>query len=402
MAIRILRKRHFATQDRVGERRLAFAPLTIAFGVLGFVALWCGWHFGWIEFVTLAVFCLITVLLALLMTIGQTSYAVTLELGDEQVKVGQRAFGRIDVTNVGRRTLLPARIELPVGRARAEFTLPALKPNQNHDELFAVPTKRRAVIDVGPVRSVRADPFGLVRREVTWTDQQRLFVHPVTVALSGSSAGVLHDLEGQSSRITSDNDMNFHALREYVPGDDRRTIHWKTSARTQKLMVRQFEDTRRTHTAIVLDTSRNAWTDENSFELGVSSFASIAVQTIRDGMDRTFFTGQGELRSTTPRAFLDESAAIDFDAPDDEYLDPAQIIAREASDCSLAIVITGEVEDQTQLRDSAAALPVGARVLYVQCAVGKELSVRTRGTSSFGVLSDLSDLPRLLRLAVGI
>ena len=49
-------------------------------------------------------------------------------------------------------------------------------------------------------------------------------------------------------------DLAFHALREYQPGDDRRYVHWRSSAKHGRLLVRQFLDTRRSHLAVVVDT----------------------------------------------------------------------------------------------------------------------------------------------------
>ena len=73
-------------------------------------------------------------------------------------------------------------------------------------------------IVVGPVRSVRGDPFGLARRSVRWTRPVELFVHPLLVSLAGASSGLLRDLEGQATRDLSDSDLSFHALRDYVAG----------------------------------------------------------------------------------------------------------------------------------------------------------------------------------------
>ncbi|HMO11440.1 MAG TPA: DUF58 domain-containing protein, partial [Actinotalea sp.] len=99
----------------------------------------------------------------------------------------------------------------------ADFPLPSLRPGQSHEDLFAIPTTRRQVITVGPVRSVRGDPWGLIARRVDWTEPVEVFVHPRVVPLAGAAAGVLRDLEGQATRVISDTDLSFHALREYVP-----------------------------------------------------------------------------------------------------------------------------------------------------------------------------------------
>ena len=122
------------------------------------------------------------------------------------------------------------------------------------EELFQVPTHRRAVIIAGPARSVRGDQLGLLRRSVEWSEPVELFVHPKTVRLHATAAGLVRDLEGQVSNRITNNDLAFHALRPYVPGDDRRYVHWRTSARIGQLMVRQFQETRRSQIVLALTT----------------------------------------------------------------------------------------------------------------------------------------------------
>lgn len=395
---------------KAGRRSLSVSPVAYLAAGLGVVGLVVGRSLGWVEFVAAGTLLLVLVVIAGLSTIGRSSYQVDLRLGEHNVKVGERAFGSIDVHNVGRRSVLPARIELNVGRGRAEFALPMLAPDATHNELFAVPTTRRSVIGVGPVKSVRADALGLVRREVTWTDREELFVHPRTVSLAGAAAGVIHDLEGQSRNTLSEDDMSFHALREYVPGDDKRTIHWKSSARANKLMVRQFEDTRRTHTAVSLDVFGPHWDAEQSFELGVSVLASFGLQVLRDSMDASLFAGARTLRTHSAKALLDDSSRIEL--PNDQgerpeprnrrpqATDPASRIAMDAPTCSLAVVITGTTQSRAELSEVAKTLPVGARALFLLCEDGAESVVASRGQVSFATLGALEDLGRVLRMAV--
>jgi len=192
-------------------------------------------------------------------------------------------MGRMVVTNTGPRNLPPTRMELPVGAGVAEFQLPAMKPKQEEEELFAVPTNKRAVIVAGPAESVRGDQLGLLRRALKWADPVDLFVHPKTVRLAPSAAGLVRDLEGQVSKKITNNDIAFHALRPYVPGDDRRYVHWRTSARIGQLMVRQFEETRRSQITMIHVTREDLYASEDEFELAISVTASLAAQVITDG-----------------------------------------------------------------------------------------------------------------------
>ncbi|PFG34271.1 DUF58 domain-containing protein [Sanguibacter antarcticus] len=382
------------------------APLRVLAG-LGWVVLACtvvalvvGRRYGWAELVVAGCVLGITVAVALLLTIGRSHYSVDLDLADRAVTVGERAMGRIEVRNAGRRRLLPAHIELPVGTGAAGFALPGMAAGAVHDELFAIPTAQRAVVVVGPVRSVRADPLGLARREMAWTEPVELYVHPLTVSLAGTRAGLLRDLEGQATRVISDNDMSFHALREYIPGDDRRNIHWRTSARTGTLMVRQFEDTRRTHTALAISTDQPDYASDAELELAVSVFASIGIQVIRDDLQLTALAGEETLRAQSPRRLLDDCSGIERSPRADDAWDLARTVARTVPTASMVVMITGSVPSHAALRASAAHIPTGVRTIVVACEPGAEISMRSQGSLSVASLGDITDLPRLLRRLV--
>jgi uncharacterized protein (DUF58 family) len=112
-----------------------------------------------------------------------------------------------------------------------------------------------------------------------------------------SAPGVLRDLEGRTTNDTSLSDLAFQALREYVPGDDQRHIHWGATATrsslsgSTSLMVRQFLDTRRTHAGIILDASRGAYADDGEFEVAVQVAASLAQRAVRDKVDLSQASG---------------------------------------------------------------------------------------------------------------
>ena len=78
-------------------------------------------------------------------------------------------------------------METRVGDGVAPLHVPTLVGGATHQEDVHIATSRRAVVPVGPVRSVQGDPLGLVRREVLWTGTDDLFVHPRTVAVGVAS-----------------------------------------------------------------------------------------------------------------------------------------------------------------------------------------------------------------------
>ena len=160
------------------------------------------------------------------------------------------------VRNTSHRRMLPLRMELEVaGLAAQRADAVAARRGRSHRSSVPLPTGRRAVIDLGPLRAVRGDVFGLIRRVVQWPVHRQVFVHPRTVRPSSSLPGYVHDLEGEESTKRTASDLSFHTLREYVPGDDRRFIHWKSTARNGTLQVREFLQTHRSLVAVVLSGS---------------------------------------------------------------------------------------------------------------------------------------------------
>ncbi len=354
---------------------------------------------GWAELAALGATLAAALVVSGLMTLGRTRFDVDLYLAEHRVRVGHRVTGRVRVRNVSPRRSLSARIELPVGAGQADLDLPSLPAGGEHDELFAIPTSRRAVIVVGPVRSVRGDPLGLVQRRVRWTESEELYVHPRLVSLAGASSGLLRDLEGQATRDLSESDMSFHALRDYMVGDDRRSIHWRSTARRDVLTVKQYEDTRRTLTSLALSTDPRDYADPEEFELAVSVVASIGVQTLREDCELAVLAGAGALRVEAPRRLLDDCAGLTLTLGEDRMAGLGRRIARDAPDCSVAVLVTGSVASEVELRGSARHVPVGTRTLTLSCTLGDALLVRTRGNLSLATLGGLDDLPRALRRA---
>ena len=214
------------------------------------VTLWvAGQTLGWWELVVAAIVIGATLALCALFLIGRTAYDVALDLNRTHVVVGERAIGALTLANSGRRAILPSRVVLPVGGGRGVFSVGRLAAGASAEELFAIPTHRRGIVKVGPVSVVRGDPLGLFERVHRRDEPIDLFVHPRTVLFEGQSLGFLRDLEGLPATDLSPDDVSFHALREYQPGDDLRHVHWKSTARTGSVMVRQYEETRDVHVA---------------------------------------------------------------------------------------------------------------------------------------------------------
>ena len=332
--------------------------------------------------------------------IGRSTYAVTIELNPSRVVVGGRARGRLAILNNGARGLLPSRMELPIGEGVAEFGVPSLKPGAEHDEFFAVPTHRRAVIVAGPAVSVRGDQLGIFRRIVRWTDPVDLFVHPITTPIQPSAAGLVRDLEGQVTKKITNNDISFHALREYVPGDDRRYIHWRTSARTGTLMVRQFQETRRSQVTMLLSENVEDYATPDEFELAVSVAASVAVQVIRDGTKIHVVSDSRRLRTHSPVSLLDDSCRVDLRTRTHRDARTwARVTTSRLPEPSVLMIVGGAGMELDAYRGIESLFPADTTVLGFRVIEGARSSLRRVSRMQMLTVGSLSDLAPLLRKA---
>ncbi len=353
-----------------------------------------GTQFGWREMLIIAATCLILLVVAGLSTLGKLDLSSHLKVEPARVVVGERAAGSMIMHNRSSRRSRAVRVELPVGHSSALFDVPRLASQAEYDELFVVPTSRRAVIPVGPVTTVQGDALGIIRRTRTWSDRYEIFVHPKTVMLETMAAGLIRDLEGQTTNHLTNSDIAFHTLRDYVPGDDRRHVHWKTSAKLDRLMVRQYVDTRRSHVCSLLSIDRNEYSGEDEFEIAVSSAASVALQAFRDEQTLTMIVGGEQVPAVNPRNLLDQFSRIEWSDGGggiDQCFTTARRVANEAS---VTTVSVGGVPSIPDIRKAATRASLETRVIVLQSNVAGDNGYRAIGSTYFVHLNNLDGLRR--------
>jgi uncharacterized protein (DUF58 family) len=371
------------------------SPLGWTVLAVGLGSWWLTVRYAWVELAMVAVACLVLLLACLALAVGRARVRIRVDVEPTRVTVGDPATGRIEVTNTSRRGLLPLLVELPVGDTAARFALPTLGAGRTHEELFVVPTRRRGVVPVGPATTVHGDPLGLVRRTVAWTERTELFVHPFTVGLESLGAGLLRDLEGEVTPDLSMSDLAFHALREYQPGDDRRYVHWRSSAKHGRLLVRQFLDTRRSHLAVVVDTGPEVYgAGEDDVELAISCAASLALRSILDEQDTTVVChGQTASRTTAP---------LTLDALSRAEVGPVDVFgsAGEASalapDASVAVLVTGGARPFIQLQRTLGQFEPEVIKVALVVDADQQVGVHRVGDLVMLHVRELPDLRRVL------
>ncbi|MFD3947693.1 DUF58 domain-containing protein [Streptomyces sp. NPDC058579] len=187
--------------------------------------------------------------------------------GDTTVRLGDAAEVQLTVTNPSRRRL---RAQLRDAWPPSSW-LPGTEQAASRQKL-TVPAgeRRRLTTSLRPTRrgdrhaarvTVRSyGPLGLAARQGNHTVPWTLRVLPPFTSRKHlpSRLARLRELDGRTSVLTRGEGTEFDSLREYVPGDDTRSIDWRATARQTTVAVRTWRPERDRHILIVLDTGRTS------------------------------------------------------------------------------------------------------------------------------------------------
>jgi uncharacterized protein (DUF58 family) len=187
--------------------------------------------------------------------------------GDASARLGETADTTLTVANPSGRTL---RARLRDGWPPSSWQ-PGTEFNASRHRLTVPPGERRRVTTrLRPTRrgdrqadrvTIRSyGPLGLFSRQgghkVPWTVR---VLPPFTSRKHlPSKLARLRELDGRTSVLTRGEGTEFDSLREYVPGDDTRSIDWRATARQSAVAVRTWRPERDRHILLVLDTGRTS------------------------------------------------------------------------------------------------------------------------------------------------
>ncbi len=392
-----------------GWLRTTVTPAGGLLAAIAVVGVAGGVGFGLVEGWVVATIAVVLLLLSVPFLLGAHDYGIRLELTKDRVVAGSEVTGSLDIVNRSTRVALPGVVDIPVGPGLVEVHVPLLRGGLGHRESLAISAQRRGVIQVGPMTVGRGDPVGILRREHAWPGVQHIYVHPVTVPIPSTSAGLVKDLEGSPTSDIVDADLSFHALREYVPGDSYRHVHWKSTAKTGKLMVRQYEETRHSRIAIIVDLGGTGYSSDDEFEMALSAAASLGVQGVRDGRDvlvsasadipefwRENVRSIQTLSTLTTKRLLDGFAGLGSSENAMPLEDVTRLTVQSFPELSIAFLVTGSQVELTRLRAAAFGFPSQVTVVAVRAETGAEPSLRSAQELTVLTIGTLDDLKNMM------
>ena len=150
---------------------------------------------------------------------------------------------------------------------RASHVVPPLWTRRRYE--WAVETRciSRGEFQLGPMTVTSGDPFGLFLTPRRINAAERLIIYPATVPITTISLprGVVSGGEAQQ-HLTQNITTNAAGVREYVPGDSINRIHWKSTARRGKLIVKEFEIDPLTDIWMMIDFSSLSLVEESGVQ----------------------------------------------------------------------------------------------------------------------------------------
>ncbi|HEX6886534.1 MAG TPA: DUF58 domain-containing protein [Candidatus Nanopelagicales bacterium] len=187
--------------------------------------------------------------------------------GDRKVRLGETAAVTLTVTNTGQRPLrgwlrdawAPTAGARVAGTAsdRTELHLPAGRTAQIP---MAITPSRRGDRPTDRITARSLGPLGLAGRQRSLRCPWSVRTLPAFASRRHlpSRLARLRDMDGRQAIAVRAQGTEFDSLREYVPGDDVRSIDWRATARAADVMVRTWRPERDRRVVIVLDTGRTS------------------------------------------------------------------------------------------------------------------------------------------------
>jgi len=236
----------------------------------------------------------------------------------------------------------------------------ALGPRTTTSVAYRIPSEQRGVLDIGPLQMIVEDPLGLAHSTSTLVDADEILIAPraLTLDMPRLGRGALGRALLDSARRLGPSD--FHGLRPYAQGDEPRSIHWRASARTDELMVREHTVRDLHHCTVVFDPSPGSHANASGFEHGVSAAASLVHSAMLARLTTRFVTADGvDLRgpqvATSTLRWLARVQPTEWTAP---------TFGIELTDGLTLIVVVAESRDSPAWRVARAiANPAITRVL---------------------------------------
>ena len=318
---------------------------------LALLVLW--WALGEVELLATGMLLLGAVAVgAILVSRTTPSVSVTRQLRPNLVHEGDQAGVTVQLTNTGTRTLRNVVLEDTVSNlGSARFAIGKLRRGQTVTATYQILCRPRGIYMVGPASIAVQDPLRMATSTFATEDGDRLIVYPSIEDLEGFPVvrGLDPTVHAARPEFSHQGGEDFFTLREYQLGDDLRRVHWPSSAKRDRLMIRQLETPWQARALVMFDPRTASFETSAAFERGVRGAASVTRHLMKLGFSADLWAGGTAVlgSETSPYTAAMEVLAGVEPIEDLDIRSAAMLMRRRARGGAL-VLITG-VPDQELL-----------------------------------------------------
>ncbi|HEX6222470.1 MAG TPA: DUF58 domain-containing protein [Acidimicrobiia bacterium] len=259
----------------------------------------------------------------------------------------------------------------------ANFELAGVGAGEVVSATYRVMCRPRGIYRVGPSRAVSADPLGLAELPAPEGPVDNLVVYPTVEKLTGFPIVRGQDPSMAASRPehAQRGGEDFYTLREYQRGDDLRRIHWPSSAKTDRLMIRQLETPWQSRALVLLDVRSSVYESADAFETAVSGAASVVTHLVESGFDTDLWAGDSNAMDATRYGAAMEKLAL-VETTTDMDMEAVASRIRQRGGGGALVMVTGSADrslvsvQQLLSRDYPTTVLLGASSTTPQTLAG--------------------------------
>jgi len=214
----------------------------------------------WVAHIALLI-CFLAAMVDFLLLFNQKNALQVQRILPEKLSNGDENFVKIDIKNNYNFTIVTKIIdEIPFQFQKRDFLIEKhIVSGANTFFQYSLEPKERGEYHFGGLNIYASSPLGLISKRFIFQKDAALPSYPSFIHLRKYELMAIQSefLLGGIKKVRKlGHTMEFEQIKEYVPGDDIRTINWKATSKTNRLMVNQFQDEKSQRIFMLIDKGR--------------------------------------------------------------------------------------------------------------------------------------------------
>ncbi len=163
------------------------------------------------------------------------------------------------------------------------FYVPVIRSQKHVSQAGQAILSKRGRYAIRELKASSRFPFGFFAKDRTYDVEAECICYPEIIPQERMNVSIA-DIQGSSERFERGLGYDLYTIRDYIPSDSARHVHWKASAKTSTLKTREYAAEEDRRIILLFDRYGHAG-DAGRFEHLVSYAASLAYYFVKDGIE---------------------------------------------------------------------------------------------------------------------